>query len=141
MQYVYDKGGNGVYKNGAVDEEEGVLKTNLAVLLGKPKSFKEATSPPILLDHFLEVSKLKKETLFLRTKSHSVAHPRQVLFYLLYKYTVLSLPEIGRRYGEYDHTTVMHSIGKVLERLGQHDEETTNLVMGVKKKIELAKAA
>lgn len=141
MQQTHDKGEYGVYKGWAVDDEEGILKTSLAVLLGKPKSPKEATSPPVLLGHFLEVSRIKKETVFLRTKSHAVAHPRQVLFYLLYKYTVLSLPEIGRRYGGYDHTTVMHSIGKVLERLGQHDEETKSLVMGVKEKVELAQVA
>ena len=141
MQQIYDKRGDGVCKGVAVDQKEEVLKQSLAALLGKPTSVKEAVSPAILLGYFFEESKLQKETVLSRTKMFSVARPRQVLLYLLYKHTVLSMPEIGRRYGGYDRKTITHSVERVLERLGQHDEETVRLVMGVKKRVELAKAA
>jgi chromosomal replication initiator protein len=50
----------------------------------------------------------------------SVARPRQVAMYLSKLLTTKSLPEIGRKFGGRDHTTVLHAIGKV-EELIQSD--------------------
>ena len=50
----------------------------------------------------------------------SVARPRQVAMYLSKLLTTKSLPEIGRKFGGRDHTTVLHAIGKV-EELTQSD--------------------
>ena len=44
-----------------------------------------------------------------------VARPRQVAMYLCKKLTPRSLPEIGRKFGGRDHTTVMHAVRKVEE--------------------------
>ncbi|PHP28338.1 chromosomal replication initiation protein DnaA [Limimaricola cinnabarinus] len=43
------------------------------------------------------------------------ARPRQVAMYLSKKLTSRSLPEIGRRFGGRDHTTVMHGVRKIEE--------------------------
>jgi len=43
------------------------------------------------------------------------ARPRQVAMYLAKQHTNRSLPEIGRRFGKRDHTTVMHGIRRVEE--------------------------
>jgi chromosomal replication initiator protein len=48
-------------------------------------------------------------------RSRSVARPRQVAMYLSKKLTTKSLPEIGRKFGGKDHTTVMHAVKKVDE--------------------------
>ena len=50
----------------------------------------------------------------------SYARPRQVAMYLSKKLTSRSLPEIGRRFGGRDHTTVMHGV-KRIEELKQSD--------------------
>lgn len=50
----------------------------------------------------------------------SYARPRQVAMYLCKKMTSRSLPEIGRRFGGRDHTTVMHGV-KRIEELKQSD--------------------
>ena len=42
-----------------------------------------------------------------------VARPRQIAMYLAKQLTSRSLPEIGRRFGGRDHTTVMHSVRKI----------------------------
>ena len=48
-------------------------------------------------------------------RARSVARPRQVAMYLSKQLTARSLPEIGRKFGGRDHTTVMHAIRKVDE--------------------------
>ena len=48
-------------------------------------------------------------------RARSVARPRQVAMYLAKQLTSRSLPEIGRKFGGRDHTTVMHAVKKVDE--------------------------
>lgn len=53
-------------------------------------------------------------------RSRNVARPRQVAMFLCKKMTPRSLPEIGRKFGGRDHTTVMHAVRKI-EELMQED--------------------
>ena len=48
-------------------------------------------------------------------RARVVARPRQVAMYLAKQLTQRSLPEIGRKFGGRDHTTVMHAVKKVEE--------------------------
>ena len=48
-------------------------------------------------------------------RSRTVARPRQIAMYLSKNLTSRSLPEIGRRFGNRDHTTVIHAVKKVEE--------------------------
>ncbi|HUI17446.1 MAG TPA: chromosomal replication initiator protein DnaA [Alphaproteobacteria bacterium] len=48
-------------------------------------------------------------------RARAVARPRQVAMYLAKQLTARSLPEIGRKFGGRDHTTVMHAVRKVDE--------------------------
>ena len=48
-------------------------------------------------------------------RTRSIARPRQVAMYLSKKLTSKSLPEIGRRFGKRDHTTVIHAVKKIEE--------------------------
>lgn len=51
-----------------------------------------------------------------------IARPRQVAMYLAKQMTTRSLPEIGRRFGGRDHTTIMHGVRKV-EELRANDRQ------------------
>ena len=53
-------------------------------------------------------------------RSRSIARPRQIAMYLSKQLTARSLPEIGRKFGGRDHTTVMHAVKKV-DELKQQD--------------------
>ncbi len=53
-------------------------------------------------------------------RSRTVVRPRQIAMYLSKNLTSRSLPEIGRRFGNRDHTTVIHAVKKV-EELRNHD--------------------
>jgi chromosomal replication initiator protein len=48
-------------------------------------------------------------------RARIVARPRQVAMYLAKQLTSRSLPEIGRKFGGRDHTTVMHAVKKIEE--------------------------
>ena len=48
-------------------------------------------------------------------RSRTIARPRQIAMYLSKNLTSRSLPEIGRRFGNRDHTTVIHAVKKVEE--------------------------
>ena len=55
-------------------------------------------------------------------RSRMVARPRQVAMYLCKMLTQKSLPEIGRGFGNRDHTTVIHAV-KVIEKLKESDSQ------------------
>ncbi len=55
-------------------------------------------------------------------RSVAIARPRQVAMYLSKKLTTKSLPEIGRKFGGKDHTTVMHAV-KRIDELARGDKE------------------
>lgn len=52
-----------------------------------------------------------------KTREKAVSHPRQMAMYLSTKHTTLSLPNIARLFGGYDHTTVLYSKRKVADLL------------------------
>jgi chromosomal replication initiator protein len=52
-------------------------------------------------------------------RARAVARPRQVAMYLAKQLTSRSLPEIGRRFGNRDHTTVMHAVKTITELMAR----------------------
>ena len=48
-----------------------------------------------------------------KRRARIIARPRQVAMYLSKKLTKRSLPDIGRRFGGRDHTTVMHAVKRI----------------------------
>ena len=59
----------------------------------------------------------------------AVARPRQVAMYLSKQLTSRSLPEIGRRFGGRDHTTIMHGVKKIEELMAIDSQLSDDLVM------------
>jgi chromosomal replication initiator protein len=56
---------------------------------------------------------VSKQDILSQRRHRSVVRPRQVGMYLAKHLTSRSLPEIGRRFGDRDHTTVLHAIRKI----------------------------
>ena len=67
-----------------------------------------------------------------RTKD--VVRPRQVGMYLAKTMTMNSLPEIGRRFGGRDHTTVMHAVHKIGE-LVKTDPEIADDIAAIREEL------
>lgn len=55
-------------------------------------------------------------------RTANVVLPRQVAVYLARDLTVQSLPQIGRKFGNRDHTTILHACRKVTARMKESDE-------------------
>ena len=55
-------------------------------------------------------------------RSRPLARPRQMAMYLAKKLTPRSLPEIGRKFANRDHTTVIHAV-KTIEKLIENNDE------------------
>lgn len=68
-------------------------------------------------------------------RSRVVARPRQVAMYLAKTLTTRSLPEIGRKFGGRDHTTVIHAVRKIGE-LRQTDAALNEDVIVLQRMIE-----
>ena len=57
----------------------------------------------------------------------TIARPRQVAMYLCKQLTTRSLPEIGRRFGGRDHTTIMHGIRKIDELMAADSQMSDDI--------------
>ena len=64
-------------------------------------------------------------------RSRPLARPRQIAMYLAKKLTSRSLPEIGRRFANRDHTTVIHAV-KTITRLSEQDDEMKKNIIQIK---------
>ena len=64
-------------------------------------------------------------------RSRPLARPRQVAMFLAKKMTTRSLPEIGRRFANRDHTTVIHAV-KTITKISETDEEMKKNIHQIK---------
>jgi chromosomal replication initiator protein len=68
-------------------------------------------------------------------RTANVVRPRQVAMYLAKILTLRSLPEIGRRFGGRDHTTVLHAVRKI-EALAGNDTTFAEEIEGLKRQLQ-----
>jgi chromosomal replication initiator protein len=79
--------------------------------------------------------KVPRNELLSSRRSRDVVRPRQIAMYLAKALTTRSLPEIGRRFGGRDHTTVLHSVRKV-EQMMKDDADLTQEIELLKRMLE-----
>jgi len=92
-------------------------------------------SPEAILKAVAEHYGVKVSDLRSDRKHKVVATPRQMAMYLLRELTNCSFPDIGRRFGGRDHTTVMYAVKKIEKKLPD-DVSLRNTVDALRKKIE-----
>ena len=98
------------------DEASGLLG---AALRGGPE--RRITVDEIqktVAEHF----QLKQADLLSGRRSRAIARPRQIAMYLCKRHTTRSYPDIGRRFGGRDHTTVLHGVRRIEELMPQDDQ-------------------
>ena len=52
-----------------------------------------------------------------KRRTKTVVRPRHIAMYLAKTMTTRSLPDIGRRFGGRDHSTVIHAVNKITDQL------------------------
>jgi chromosomal replication initiator protein len=82
-------------------------------------------------DHYT----LRMSDLLSARRARQVARPRQVAMYLAKTLTSRSLPDIGRRFGGRDHTTVIHAVRKI-EELRMSDSQIAEDVELLRRMLE-----
>ena len=78
---------------------------------------------------------LKPLDLISARRSRVVARPRQIAMYLAKRLTTRSLPEIGRKFGGRDHSTVIHAVRKI-EELRDTDRDIDTAVRVLMRELE-----
>ncbi|MBO6756414.1 MAG: chromosomal replication initiator protein DnaA [Roseibium sp.] len=78
---------------------------------------------------------VSKADLLSARRTRTIVRPRQIAMYLAKVMTPRSLPEIGRRFGNRDHTTVLHAVRKI-EELVQADPALAQEIELLKRMID-----
>ncbi len=134
-----------------IRELEGALQKLLAhaALVGRPVTVEVAQE---LLQHLIRANtrkvtveeiqrkvaehfSVKVADLLSPRRARSVTRPRQIAMYLSKQLTQRSLPDIGRRFGNRDHTTVMHAVRKI-EELRRTDPSIDQAVETLRRLLE-----
>lgn len=83
----------------------------------EPKKVKIEDIQKLVATHF----NVSRADILSSRRTANVVRPRQIAMYLSKVLTPRSLPEIGRRFGGRDHTTVLHAVRKVDDLIGKDD--------------------
>ena len=81
---------------------------------GEPKRIRIEEIQRVVARHY----NVSKQDLLSNRRTRTIVKPRQVAMYLAKMMTPRSLPEIGRRFGGRDHTTVLHAVRKIEDMVG-----------------------
>lgn len=81
---------------------------------GDPKRIRIEEIQRVVARHY----SVSKQDLLSNRRTRTIVKPRQVAMYLAKMMTPRSLPEIGRRFGGRDHTTVLHAVRKIEDLVG-----------------------
>jgi chromosomal replication initiator protein len=78
---------------------------------------------------------VKQIDLISARRAVAIARPRQIAMYLAKRLTTRSLPEIGRKFGNRDHSTVIHAVRRIEELRGK-DVEIDSAVRALLRQLE-----
>ncbi|WP_439538772.1 chromosomal replication initiator protein DnaA [Sphingomonas sp.] len=78
---------------------------------------------------------VKQLDLVSQRRAVAIARPRQIAMYLAKRLTTRSLPEIGRKFGNRDHSTVIHAVRRIEELRGT-DSEIDGAVRSLMRQLE-----
>jgi chromosomal replication initiator protein len=111
-----------------LEEAMALLQPNLKVAVERRVTVDEIQK--LVSEHF----GLKQADLLSERRTRAIARPRQVAMWLCKQHTTRSYPDIGRRFGGRDHTTVLHAVKKV-EELLQADDQIARDVEALTRKL------
>lgn len=82
-------------------------------ILTNSKQVIELQVMEFILDIVQNYFNVQEDYFLLKTRRYDIVLPRQIAMYLIRKHTTLSLSDIGIKFGNKDHATVLHGVKKV----------------------------
>lgn len=108
------------------------VKKNLDYAIKRPK---KSISIKKIIDCIASFYDISAKELLSQNRRREIAHPRQVMMYILREEMKYSYPTIGSRLGGRDHTTVIHACNKINEGLKRNDEQLAEEINLLKQEI------
>jgi len=110
-----------------------VAEMAIADLVGvrEPRRIRIEDIQKVVASHY----NVSKQDLLSARRTRAIVRPRQIAMYLAKTMTPRSFPEIGKRFGGRDHTTVLHAVRKV-EELAAADETLAQEIELLKRLIQ-----
>jgi chromosomal replication initiator protein len=110
-----------------------MAEMGIADLIGtrEPRRIRIEDIQKVVATHF----NVSKHDLLSARRTRAIVRPRQIAMYLAKTMTPRSFPEIGKRFGGRDHTTVLHAVRKV-EELAAADEALAHEIELLKRMIQ-----
>jgi hypothetical protein len=108
-----------------------------------PETLETTPKPPLSIHTIraavMKVCQLSENEFNSDRHSHYIVRPRQYFYYLCKKHTTRSFPEIGKRAGRKDHSTVMHGVQKIKAMIEARDAKTLVLLSAIEKELGVGK--
>ena len=110
-----------------------IAEIAIADLVGarEPRRIRIEDIQKVVASHY----NVSKHDLLSARRTRAIVRPRQIAMYLAKTMTPRSFPEIGKRFGGRDHTTVLHAVRKV-EELAAGDETLAHEIELLKRLIQ-----
>jgi chromosomal replication initiator protein len=118
------------FSDGKYDMEELERMLGHLVRSGEARRVRIEDIQKVVARHF----NVSKNELLSNRRTRAIVRPRQIAMYLAKILTPRSLPEIGRRFGNRDHTTVLHAVRKI-EELSANDQKLAHEIELLKRLI------
>jgi len=117
----------------AMSERQPLTVESAAVALqGMFINNRRECTPEAVIEAVADFYSLSPEDLKGRSRSQKVVRPRQLAMHLARQETKASLPQIGKALGDRDHTTVLHGVQQVSDRI-ERDEILRREVLAIRK--------
>ena len=122
----------------AMQELEGKKVDSSSVVRAIKDVFKDKSdilpSSDVIIREVCKFYGIEDNALRGQSRVKDTATARQIAMYLIRSQTTLSLNDIGREFGNRDHTTVLHAINRVEERM-KNDADLTEIIKDIKANI------
>lgn len=97
-------------KSATLDEAYEAMKENM-------DEIKEGLSPDLVIDTVCKYFNISKSDIIGKKKNKEIVEPRMICIYLICELLDLPLVAIGKKFGDRDHTTIMHARDKISEQI------------------------
>ncbi len=97
-------------KSATLEEAYEAMKENM-------DEIKEGLSPDMVIDTVCKYFNISKNDIIGKKKNKEIVEPRMICIYLICELLDLPLVAIGKKFGDRDHTTIMHARDKITEQI------------------------